>query len=106
MPVSETASGELEASLVTVKVPDDAPDEVGANWICAVTLWPTPIEVARLPPVMVNPAPEMVAEETLTAAVPVFVMLKLCVALLPTATLPNETVVALGESTPGPDPPD
>lgn len=71
-----------------------------------MTLCPTAIEVARFPPVTAKPAPEMVAEETLTAAVPVLVMLKLWVASLPTATLPNETVVALGESTPDPDPPD
>lgn len=35
-----------------------------------------------------------------TAAVPVFVTLRLCVAVLPTATLPNASVVALAERMP------
>ena len=41
VPVREIASGELEASLITVIVPLVAPETVGANWICMVMLWPT-----------------------------------------------------------------
>lgn len=63
------------------------------------------MEVARLPPVTVKPVPEIVAAVTFTADVPVLVILKLCVELLPTATFPNEMGDALGESTPEPEPP-
>jgi hypothetical protein len=51
----------------------------------------------------------MVACETFTAAVPVFVTVKDCAAVFPTATSPKPTVVALAERTPEPavtgDPP-
>jgi len=53
-----------------------------------------------VPLITVKPVPEMVACEMSTAADPVLVTLKLCSALLPTATLPKLTVVALEESTP------
>ena len=59
-------------------------------------------EEAGLPPTTVKPAPEIVAEPMLTVAVPVFVRLRLWVALPPTATLPNVRLVALAERTPDP----
>src|SRR5579863_755660 len=65
-----------------------------------------PMDVAKLPPVRAKPGPEIVAAVTFTADVPVLVMLKLCVELLPTATFPNEMGDALGESTPDPELPD
>ena len=49
-----------------------------------------------------KPVPEIVAAPMFTVAVPVFVRLRLWVALLPTATLPKARLVALAERTPVP----
>ena len=65
-------------------------------------LWPTPIVPAGFPPTTVNPAPVNAAEAIVTVPNPVFVTVKLCVAVLPTATLPKLTLVTLGESIPAP----
>lgn len=55
-----------------------------------------------LPPERVKPEPEIATWEMLTVAVPLFVRVRLCVALLPTDTPPKLRVVALGETTPEP----
>jgi hypothetical protein len=55
---------------------------------------------APLPLMTVKPEPEILAFVTFTEFAPVFVMLKLWTALLPTATLPKVRVVALAERTP------
>jgi hypothetical protein len=49
-----------------------------------------------------EPDPEIVACEMSTAPPPVLVKLRLCTAVLPIATSPKATVVALEESTPMP----
>jgi hypothetical protein len=67
-----------------------------------VLLWPTPSEADGLPPVTLKPEPVTVACEMFTVAVPVFVTVTVCVALPPTATLPNVTLVDPAESTPLP----
>jgi hypothetical protein len=51
----------------------------------------------------VKAAPVMVACETLTVAVPVFVTVRDCAAVFPTATSPKAKVVLLAERTPAPD---
>jgi hypothetical protein len=51
----------------------------------------------------VKAAPVMVACDTLTTAVPVFVTVKDWTAVLATATSPKLRVVALAERTPEPD---
>jgi hypothetical protein len=102
VPVKEIVSGEFVALLTTVSEPVAAPSVVGANCIDTVLLCPTAKVVAALPLVTVKPAPASVAADTVTEAVPVFVTVTVCVALPPTATLPNVKVVALAESTPAP----
>ena len=67
-------------------------------------LWPTPIVSAGFPPTTVKPAPVKAAEAIVTVPNPVLVTDKLCVAVLPTATLPKLTLVALGERMPAPEP--
>lgn len=49
-----------------------------------------------------KPAPEIVDCEIFTVAVPVFVMLRLWVELLPTEMLPKLRPVALGDRIPAP----
>jgi hypothetical protein len=68
-----------------------------------VLLWPTPIVPAGFPPITVMPVPVKAAEAIVTVPSPVLVTDKLCVAALPTATLPKLTLVALGERMPAPE---
>jgi hypothetical protein len=65
-----------------------------------VPLWPTGIDAEGLPPTTVKPAPEMVAWEMLTVAVPVFVTVRALVGVFPTETLPKLRLLELGERTP------
>jgi hypothetical protein len=65
-----------------------------------VLLCPTPIVPEGFPPITVKPAPVKVAPEMVTVPNPVLVTVKLCVALFPTAMLPNAKLVALGERIP------
>ncbi len=102
VPVKETATGELEASLTIARLPVTAPADVGANWICIVLLWPTAIVPEGFPPITLNPAPVIVAWEMVTVPNPVLVTVKLWVAVLPTATLLKLRLVALGERIPVP----
>jgi hypothetical protein len=102
VPVMAIAKGELEASLTIVRLPAIAPADVGANLICTVLLWPTPIVPEGFPPITVKPAPVKVAPDIVTVPSPVLVTVKLCVAVFPTAMLPKLTLAALGESTPAP----
>jgi hypothetical protein len=102
VPAKETISGEFEASLITVSAPEAGPAVVGANCTVTVLLWPTARDAEGLPPVTLKPAPVTVACETFTVAVPVFVIVTVWVALPPTATLPNVTLVEPAESTPLP----
>ncbi len=100
--VSEIISGEFEASLITVIEPLIAPAAVGANCTCTVLLCPTAREPDGLPLTTEKPVPVRDACEMFTVAVPVLVIVTLWLPVLPTATLPNCTVVALAESTPAP----
>jgi hypothetical protein len=104
VPVKEIARGELDASLITVMAPLVAPEAVGANWICIDTLCPTGIAPEGFPPTTVKAAPVIVARETLTVAVPVFVTVRVCIAVVATATSPKLRVVLLAERTPELDP--
>lgn len=57
---------------------------------------------APLPLITLKADPEIDAWVMFTASVPVFVTLILCTAVLPVATLPKESVVALAERMPVP----
>jgi hypothetical protein len=59
-------------------------------------LCPAGIEEA-VPPTTAKAEPEVVASETFTGAAPVFVMLRLCVALFPIETRPKLTLTGLAE---------
>jgi hypothetical protein len=102
MPATETVSGAFGALLITLRLPDAAPTVWGANWICTVTAWPMATIPDEFPDITVNPGPETVAWEISTLAVPVFVTVTLCVALLPTATFPKLRLLKLGDKIPVP----
>lgn len=65
-----------------------------------VLLWPAGTDEEPAPATTVYPAPEIVASEMSTVAVPVFVTITLCVVLVPTATFPKLRLEELGVSTP------
>lgn len=67
-----------------------------------MALWPTARVAAPLPLITVKADPEIDAWLMFTASVPVFVTLVLCTSVLPMATLPKESVVALAERMPVP----
>jgi hypothetical protein len=65
-----------------------------------VTFCPTASEAGIAPETTVKPGPVIDVWPMLTAAVPVFVTVKLCVAVLPIPTFPNASVAALPDKTP------
>jgi hypothetical protein len=67
-----------------------------------VALCPTAMALSGLPPTTLNPAPVMLADAMLTVAVPVFVMLRVWLALFPTETFPKLRVLVLGVKIPAP----
>ena len=67
-----------------------------------MALWPTARVAAPFPLITVKADPVIAAEVKFTAPVPVLVTLTLCSAVLPMATLPKDSVVALADRTPEP----
>jgi len=100
VPLSAILKGESDALLAIVRAPAAAFMDVGANWSCTVALCPAANELDGLPPTTVKTPPEMFALDIVTAAVPVFVTLTLCVAVFPTATLPKLMLEADAVSVP------
>lgn len=92
----------LEASLTMVTSAERLPADWGANINCTVALCPAASVPVKFPPATLNPAPETLTLEMETAAVPVSVSVSDCVALLPTATFPKSTVLALAARIPVP----
>lgn len=87
----------LVALLATVTAPEMLPVDCGANPSSTVTVCPAAIVAEELLPTMENPLPETLSPEIVRAAVPVSVNVTVCVALLPTATLPKSTEFVLAE---------
>jgi hypothetical protein len=68
---------------------------IGRNCTCNVTPWFGFSVTGKLPPTIVNPAPVIAAELTVTGAVPVDVSVSDCVVAVFTVTLPKLKVAAL-----------
>jgi hypothetical protein len=75
--------------LLIVSCPVRVPDEVGSNCSWSVKVWLGFSVAGKLTPMMVKPAPVIVAEFTVTGVVPVEVRVKDCVVALFTVTLPK-----------------
>ena len=93
VPLSEIVT-EAEAPPITTRSPVLVPAAFGTNWSCTDILCPAGIEEA-VPPATAKVEPGVVAAEIFTGAVPVFVILTLCVAVFPTKTLPKLTLIEL-----------
>jgi hypothetical protein len=59
VPARVMVAGELSASLVTVRVPEEPAEEDGANLICKVALCPAAMEDKGVPWVIVKAAAEI-----------------------------------------------
>jgi len=85
----------VDESLLIVICPLAAPVDVGRNRTCNVTAWAGFSVTGTLPPTIVKPAPVMVAELTVTGAVPVDVNVNDCVVAVFTVTLPKLKLAVL-----------
>jgi hypothetical protein len=90
-----TAVEPVDESLLIVICPLAAPVTAGLNCICNVTAWPGFNVTGRLPLTIVKPVPAMVAELTVTGAVPVDVNVNDCVVAVFTVTLPKLRLAVL-----------
>jgi hypothetical protein len=85
----------VDESLLIVICPLAAPVDVGRNCTCNVAAWAGFSVTGTLPLTIVKPAPVMVAELTVTGAVPVDVNVNDCVVAVFTVTLPKLRLAAL-----------
>lgn len=99
IPLRLTLSGDPGASLVTETVPVVLPAAAGAKTTLK-ELVPPGFKVPDVKPLTENPAPEGLAAETDTGAVPEFVSVIVAVLLLPTRMLPKLTLAGFEESAP------
>jgi hypothetical protein len=76
-------------------VPFTRPGPCGANWTWKACFCPAAIEIEDIPPTTLKPAPVIVACEIVTAAVPVFVRVRVWELLETVVTLPKARLVAL-----------
>ena len=76
-------------------LPVALPLDVGVNVAVRVAVDPALMEAGTVKPLILNPEPEALAAEIVNVAFPEFVRVILCVALLPTLTLPKATLAGL-----------
>jgi len=98
VPLRGMASGEDGALLVIEMLPVTLPVETGANCEVNVAFCPAGMVRGSERPLKLKPEPEAVAAVIVTLAVPPFVRVIVCGALLPTATLPNAALAGLALS--------
>ena len=89
-PVRDTTVGEFVALLRKEADPLMLPLVCGAKRMLTCWLCPAGIVTGKVGAVTLKPDPLAVAEEIVTAELPVAVMTTFLVALLPTTTLPND----------------
>jgi len=97
-PLSEIESGEFAAVLTTDALPVAFPATVGVNVTLKLAACPADSVTSGAEPLRVKPLPATLTCEMLTAALPVFVSVTLCVALALRARLPKLSEVVLGVS--------
>jgi hypothetical protein len=99
VPLRAIVSGDPGALLVIETLPVAAPEVVGANFAVNDVLAPALSVIGSVGiPLMLNPVPDTLAREIVTAAVPPFVKAIVCVLLLPTPTLPKLALDGLAPS--------
>jgi hypothetical protein len=82
------------ALLEMVNCPVEELAVAGSNWTVSTAAWPGVRVAGKLPPETENPVPVIASELIVTDAVPLEVTVTDFVTAVPTATLPNDNVVA------------
>ena len=95
VPLRGIDAGEPAALLVMEMLPDALPAEVGANCAVIFALPPALIVAGSVRPDMLKPVPVALAAVIVSAPLPGFESIIVCEELLPTLTLPKETLVGL-----------
>jgi hypothetical protein len=96
VPLKETtAELPVVELLLIVSCPVTAPAVVGSNRSCSACVCVGFRVTGKLPPTMVNPAPLIAAEFTVTGVVPADVRVNDCVVAVFTVTLPKLRLVVL-----------
>lgn len=98
LPLTEIASGELEALFVSAIEPDTSPAELGANTTLNVAFWPAAMLIGSVRPEVLKPAPVTFAPEIVTLPVPPFCNVIVCELLDPTATAGKLAIMGVAES--------
>jgi hypothetical protein len=98
VPLKGIASGELGPLLTRDTDPLTLPVVVGANAALKLVLAPAAIVAGIESPLIVKPAPDALAAEIVTLAVPLFFRLMVCELVLPVTTLPKLTLEGVGVS--------
>lgn len=99
-PPSEIVKDGSDALLAIWILPEALPAIVGANATAKEMLPPAFTVVGPFKPLRLNPAPEAVAREMVTLALPGFERVTVCEVLPLTATLPNAIVPGLAANCP------
>ena len=92
VPLRDRVVGELLVLLTKVTEPVTLPLAWGAKLTLTCWVPPAAIVTGKMGDRTVNSAPVALAEKTVTLEFPVFVRVAFLLLLLPTATLPNESV--------------
>jgi hypothetical protein len=100
VPLNAIAKGDPGALLVIEMLPLALPVAVGVKPAVNDALCPALIVTGAVIPLMLNPAPETLAAEIVTLAVPVLFNVTVADPLLPTCTLPRLTLAGLALSPP------
>src|SRR5215467_5869569 len=87
VPLRLTEVGELGALLTMEILPEAAPADVGAKAAVTVVCWPAFTLSGSENPLTLKGAPEAVICVMVKVAVPVLVMIKVCVVVVPTTSL-------------------
>jgi hypothetical protein len=91
VPVSGIEVGDPERFVLTEMLPETALVDVGVNVALKVIVL-LGVSVCAEKPVTANPVPVALADETVKFAVPVFLRMIACVAVVPSGTLPKLTL--------------
>ena len=97
VPLTGIAKGEPGALLVSDTDPFTRPAEVGEKTTLKDEFLPALIDVGKVRPVILKPAPVALPAEIVSVAVPLFVMVIVCELLVPVVTFPKLTLVGLDE---------
>lgn len=98
VPVSGIEIIESLALLVIVMLPEALPVVVGANCAMKLVLWLAASVTGAETPTVVKPVPLALTAEIVVLVLPLFVSVIVCWPLLPTETLPNDTLPGLAFS--------